>query len=123
MSYRRPLTTGTGTPVLAVALIGMAMVGIAGCEPVTGVGIGVSSLSATKKLPTDHLISSMTGRDCSVVSYEKTGEYCPPPPREIDRSDTYCFKTLGGVECHDRPDPYRNRNQSLASPLPKPVTP
>jgi hypothetical protein len=104
-------------------LLLLTALALGGCDPISGTAVGVSSLSATKKLPPDHAISAITGRDCSVVSFEQTGEYCPPPAKEIDRSDTHCFRTLGGVDCYNRPDPYHNRNQPLASPPPRPVTP
>jgi hypothetical protein len=75
-------------------------------------------LPQTKKLATDHLLSSYTGRDCSIIHYEKEGEYCVPYPKEIDRSKLVCVKTLGGVECHQRPDPYLGQVQALGSPPP-----
>ncbi len=74
------------------------------------------TLPQTKKLPTDHLVSWATGRDCSVIHYEQDGQYCMDTPKEVDRQRLYCFKTLGAVECHQRPDPYYNGERVLASP-------
>jgi len=73
------------------------------------------SYNVTKKMPWDHLASALTGRDCSMVSLEQSGYYCPPTI-EVERPDMYCYKTLAGVDCHAIPDPYRNGNRPLASP-------
>jgi len=86
-----------------------------------GLALGTTllTLPATKKLPTDHVMSWVTGRDCSIIHYEKDGDFCPPNPKEIDRSDLVCVKTLGAVECHPRNDRYATNDRALASPPPK----
>ena len=101
----------------------LTMVIITGCNPLVdlaAVPATIGVLGATKKLPSDHMLSSMTGRDCSVIHFEKTGDYCPPYPQEIDRSKITCIKTLGDVECHQQPDRYAHGEHSLASPPPMP---
>jgi len=92
---------------------------LAGCDPVLATAAGMTTLPATKKLPPDHLASWATGRDCSIIHFEKDGEYCREPEKAIDRSDTVCVRTLGAVECHPRADPYAVGNRPLASPPPK----
>ncbi|MBI1206812.1 MAG: hypothetical protein GC191_05930 [Azospirillum sp.] len=84
-----------------------------------GGGIATSTLvfGATKKLPPDFIASWVTGRDCSIVSFDQTGHYCPPNI-VVDRSSLYCYRTLAGVDCHQTPDPYQNGNTALASPPP-----
>ena len=72
-------------------------------------------------MPYDHLATWATGRDCSVLHYEQEGTYCKDAPTEIDRRSLYCFKTIGSVECHQRPDPYYSGEQTLASPPPRPI--
>lgn len=102
-------------------LLPLCAVTLAACDPVTMAAVGsAGSLTATKKLPPDHIASWVMGRDCSVISLEATGDYCPDK-REIDRSRLYCYKTLGDVDCHERPDLYRNSDRPLASPPPHPV--
>jgi len=76
-----------------------------------------ASLNATKKTFSDHIVSGVTGRDCSAVTYEQTGHYCPKPV-VVDRSNVYCYRTLADVNCHYLPDPYRNGQTALASPPP-----
>ena len=103
---------------------GVVLLLVAGCAPMLGLVVATPTVSAmgtlpqTKKLPADHVLSSMTGRDCSAIHYEKTGEYCPAYSREIDRSQITCFKTLGDVECRQQPDRYSNGERILASPPP-----
>ncbi|MEI6557512.1 MAG: hypothetical protein WCO00_03825 [Rhodospirillaceae bacterium] len=116
-----------------VRLMTMAAVAllVAGCatEPVAKIlvpielGAAMATLPQTKKTPTDHLMSWATGRDCSIIHYEQGGAFCEDSPKEIDRRSLYCFKTLGGVECHQRPDPYYGGERILASPPPRPLDP
>jgi hypothetical protein len=104
---------------LAIAVAGPVMA-LAGCTSPLGLaaaGADVVTLNATKKTIGDHVVSAATGRDCSIISFEQTGDYCPDKV-EIDRSRVYCYRTLADVECHHIPDPYRNGNTALASPPP-----
>lgn len=93
-----------------------------GCTPtsmVTGAGAAVDlvSLTSTRKTVVDHVVSGLTGKDCSSVSFSQTGDYCPEKV-VVDRSNLYCYRTLADVECHHIPDPYRNGDRALASPPP-----
>ncbi|WP_255542573.1 hypothetical protein [Azospirillum sp. INR13] len=104
---------------LAIAVAG-PVVALAGCTSPLGLavaGADVVTLNATKKTIGDHLVSAATGRDCSIISFEQSGDYCPDKV-EVDRSRVYCYRTLADVECHHIPDPYRNGNTALASPPP-----
>lgn len=104
---------------LAIAAAGPVMA-LAGCTSPLGLaaaGADVVTLNATKKTIGDHLVSAATGRDCSIISFEQTGDYCPDKV-VIDRSRIYCYRTLADVDCHHIPDPYRNGNTALASPPP-----
>ena len=76
-----------------------------------------ASLNASKKTLGDHVASGILGRDCSSVTYEQTGSYCPEQVT-IDRSNVYCYRTLADVNCHYLPDPYKNGHTALASPPP-----
>ncbi len=116
-----------GRWVMAVVMA-VAVTGCSANPPVAtmlpwNVGTSMLTLPQTKKTPADHVMSAVTGRDCSVLHYEQDGSYCQDAPKEIDRRSLYCFKTLGGVECHQRPDPYYGNERTLASPPPRPVEP
>ena len=110
-------------------MAGLVMLLMAGCQelppaqspsmlPLTLVGT-MATLPQTKKLPSDHLASWVTGKDCSVLHYEKDGIFCQDPPRQVDHRSLYCTKTIGAVECHERPNPYYAGEQVLASPPPR----
>lgn len=106
-----------GWLVLSLAIPASAL---AGCTSPLGLavaGADVVTLNSTKKTIGDHIVSAATGRDCSILSFEKDGDYCPDKV-EVDRSRLYCYRTLADVECHHIPDPYRNGNTALASPPP-----
>ncbi|HYD31532.1 MAG TPA: hypothetical protein VEB64_11840 [Azospirillaceae bacterium] len=108
---------GTGKR-LAAATLALMVAGCGGPEVVaaTGTMMTLASLNLTKKLVADHAVSAATGRDCSLISLEKTGDYCPPPPKPIDRSKVYCYRTIADVDCHTIPDPYRNGARPVADP-------
>ena len=114
---------------LVMAVLVMLMV--AGCDPKAPVsallpldaGVSMLTLPQTKKTPGDHLMSAATGRDCSIIHYEQDGAFCQDPPKVIDRRNLYCIKTLGGVECHERANPYYGGERTLGSPPPRPIEP
>ena len=110
-----------------IAVLSLAGGLLAGCwtpsVPMSTLTVATSaadfaSLNATKKTLGDHVVSGIVGRDCSAVSYEQTGSYCPEQV-VIDRSNVYCYRTLADVNCHYLPDPYRNGQTALASPPPE----
>jgi hypothetical protein len=111
---------------LRVAGLALGLTVLTGCEAMMAAAVpipvaaGMTTLPQTKKLPVDHALSAATGRDCSILSYEKTGNYCPPYPQEVDRSRLTCIRTLGDVECHQQPDLYANGERTLGSPPPPP---
>ncbi|PWC33789.1 hypothetical protein [Azospirillum sp. TSO35-2] len=102
---------------LAVSLGALALGGCTSPLGLAAAGADVVTLNATRKTIGDHVVSSATGRDCSIISFTETGDYCPDKV-VVDRSKVYCFRTLADVECHHIPDPYRNGTASLASPPP-----
>ena len=111
MEFRR------GRLVLSLAISAWALAGCTSPLGLAAAGADVVTLNATKKTIGDHIVSAATGRDCSILSFEKDGDYCPDKV-EVDRSRLYCYRTLADVECHHIPDPDRNGNTALASPPP-----
>ena len=87
-----------------------ALIGLTACGELTGlamVGAGVISLSATKKLPTDHLVSWISGKDCSVVTMAENGSYCrdeADATQMVAAAPLYCYRTLGEITCYTTPD-------------------
>ncbi|WP_448187945.1 hypothetical protein [Azospirillum sp. sgz301742] len=112
------------SPLRRIAVLTLAGSLLAGCwtTPMGAVGLATgvgdfASLNANKKTLGDHVATGIVGRDCSVVSYEQTGSYCPEQV-VVDRSNIYCYRTLADVNCHYLPDPYKNGQTALASPPP-----
>ena len=108
----------------AMVLVLAAAPALSACWPL-GVAVTATefgSLNTTKKTLGDHVVSGVTGRNCSVISLEETGQYCPEEV-VVDRSNVYCYRTLADVNCHYIPDPYKNGHTALASPPPvrKPI--
>ena len=87
-----------------------ALIGLTACGELTGlavVGAGVVSLSATKKLPLDHVASWVSGKDCSVVVQAETGRYCrdeADATQMVAAAPLYCYRTLGEITCYAAPD-------------------
>jgi len=96
-----PLLAGCAAPLIGAA----------------GAAVEAESFTSTKKTLIDHAVSSARGEECSIVQLEREGYYCKENI-VVDRSNLYCTKTLGDVECHNLPDPYRNGDTALASPPP-----
>lgn len=68
---------------------------------------GVSAVLTGKPL-SDRLISIASGKNCSTVRRTTGRTYCVedeinPAPR------VWCYKSIGRVNCYDRPDPSRRR--------------
>lgn len=107
----------TRLPLLMVALLGLAACSPAGTAALAGAGL--VSLIYTDKTLTDHAMSRAFKEDCSVLHLEDNKPYCQKPPSEEGQTDQmaalaaslYCYRTLGGVSCYDRPD-YTASNQT-----------
>ena len=63
---------------------------------------GISVIN-TKKTVEDHVISWVSGQDCSLVRASKGGDYCvndTPVPTEPRAA--YCYKSIAAVTCYER---------------------
>jgi hypothetical protein len=75
------------------------------------------SLINTRKTLSDHLISWVTGKDCSTPRASREGVYCtdrpgaPPPPQQV-----YCYSTLARPSCYSQP--YNEGNDHLIGFVP-----
>lgn len=103
-----------------ISIVFVALLSLSGCTFfTTGPGMVVASLttlSTTKKTPTDHVVSWLTGEECSAVKMSQGQDYCQPKAGVLDRealasldggegSGPFCYRTLGEVTCYSRPDP------------------
>ena len=116
----RPMTMPSALRRLLLPLIGLALLaGLSGCTaialaPAAAVYAAVEgvSLNQTDKLMSDHVVSAVTGQDCSFLKYKDTGNYCRSAAEiaaseAIARRDLsdYCYRRRGMVTCYDTPDP------------------
>ncbi len=99
--------------------LGMLLIALlpGGCLP-------ASTFVSPGMIALDETVSRKFEKDCSMwnlVGDDAT--YCRERLVPNTRPVVYCFKTLGGVECHNKPDPYDvasanrfNPQQPLAAP-------
>ena len=62
----------------------------------------------------DLMMRQGAGYDCTTADGAVGGFFCSGPPENDAALSRYCYKTLGGVNCFDRPDPDRS-SQPLGS--------
>lgn len=96
--------------LMLIALLGLALQGCAAAA-VTFAGANVVSLMQSDKTAVDHTVSLIAEKDCSVLHAAEKEDYCQPIPvtGPADQvaalaGQVYCYRTLGGVQCYDRPD-------------------
>ena len=99
-------------PALAFLALGLMAGGCAIAPPLAvAAAIQGVSLNQTGKLASDHVISLISGEDCSILRYSKTGKYCMTAA-EIAQEDARlhkpyegnCYRRRGGVVCDDAID-------------------
>jgi hypothetical protein len=111
--FRRFLTPPllvSGGLALSLSLGGCQTLGFLPAVAIAGTVEGVS-LNQTGKTASDHLVSAITGEDCSVLRYTKNGKYCLTDA-EIAAAEARlhrpyegtCYKVRGNVACYDQAD-------------------
>jgi len=65
---------------------------------------GISVIN-TQKTVEDHVISMLTGMDCSTIRATKGDHYClePPEATPVYIRTTYCYKSIAKVSCYTQP--------------------
>lgn len=95
-----------------VAVLLLSLLGLTGCDPMSATFVAanmVTVIHGDKTLP-DYVFSSQTKKNCSLLHAARNEEYCQDdPPSDTaalaDLADNrYCYRTLGGIDCYDRPD-------------------
>ena len=104
--------------LLALPLLLLAGLSMAGCQalgvlPPAAIAATVEgvSLNQTGKTASDHVVSAITGEDCSVLRYTKNGKYClteaelAAEQARLHRPyEGTCYKVRGNVSCYDQAD-------------------
>ncbi len=77
----------------------------------------IATFVQTDKTMTDHVVSYVSGEDCSILHTQDGGEYCRDENGAVrDASvtqQTYCYRTLGGVDCYLQEDPKASSSQII----------
>ena len=64
----------------------------------------------TDKTMEDHVVSLVSGKNCSLIRTEKDQTYCEEDEPVI-KQNIFCYRTLATVTCYDRPDPNPGRRR------------
>ena len=112
----RARTTVRRLPALVLLLLsGLALAGCqaVGVLPPAAIAATIEgvSLNQSGKTMSDHLVSAITGDDCSVLRYTKKGKYCLTAA-EIAAEEARlhrpyegtCYKVRGNVACYEQSD-------------------
>ncbi len=90
-----------------------ALLGLTACGADIGLVLLATSTASfihTDKTVVDHAVGFSTDRDCSILYMANDENYCKPtvpiePSQVAYMSQAlYCYRTLGGATCYDRPD-------------------
>ena len=108
----------TARRLLASAALLLSSLALAGCQaigvlPPAAIAATIEgvSLNQSGKTMSDHVVSAITGDDCSVLRYTKKGKYCLTEA-EIAAEEARlhrpyegtCYKVRGNVACYDQSD-------------------
>jgi hypothetical protein len=131
MRARTPFRRLFALPLLLAGGLALGLP-LAGCEtigvlPAAGIAAAVEgvSLNASGKTVSDHLVSAITGDDCSVLRYTKNGKYCLSAA-EIAAEEARlhrpyegtCYKVRGNVACYDQFDPTHTSETTVYNYVP-----
>ncbi len=96
-----------------VFVICASLLGLSACGGDVGLAMlaaSTATLIHTDKTVMDHAVGLSIDRDCSILYLAQDQDYCKPqvpiePGQVAYMSQAlYCYRTLGGVSCYDRPD-------------------
>lgn len=97
---------------LIIALLtGFGGLSLQGCTEVGLAGEGLS-LIGTKKTVGDHLVSIVSGKDCSSLRSAKGLHYCVED-EPVPEPTVHCYRTLGNISCYEKRDPYQTGEKEV----------
>ncbi len=100
-SFSRTLLLVSSIVLVPTALTGCGIVAVEG-----------ASVVMSDKAVSDHIVSWVSGKNCSVVRTEKGLTYCVEDELKITPK-VFCYKTLGSVSCYNQPDPRRSPDELM----------
>ncbi|MBF0094077.1 MAG: hypothetical protein HQL33_06390 [Alphaproteobacteria bacterium] len=76
-----------------------------GISPGLLIGGDIVSLANTRKTMADHVMSMVSGKDCSTLRAQDGDDYCIEHVKWLPRETpmVYCYRSLGTPTCYDRP--------------------
>ncbi|WP_421877563.1 hypothetical protein [Pacificispira sp.] len=82
--------------------------------PATAIMASGAVIIAEDKTPTDLIASAVTGLDCDTIRKSRDkGPLCRPEKEEVIEAPLYCYRTLGTVNCFERPNPYGYQQRTI----------
>jgi hypothetical protein len=64
----------------------------------------------------DEQMSELAGTKCSATNLSVGEDYCQAPKLEYIQVPVYCYKTMGGVDCYRKPNPYHAESAERVRP-------
>ncbi len=95
-------------PLLTAACLASLAGPLGGCVAAAALGgAEAASVAVFGRDIVDIGVSTVSGRDCSIVRLDRQQDYCAPR-EHLPRTEPYCSKTLGDVQCWSDPESFVN---------------
>lgn len=107
------LVVGLAT-LSSCALYGAAPSAVAPLAAIEGL-----TVIGTDKTIGDHIASYQRGKNCSTIRLQTGRTYCEED-EQVGLEEVYCYRTLGKINCYDKPMPYGERVGHAPAVPPKP---
>ena len=105
-----------GKSMAGIALSALLLSGCTMTEAMLA-SASIATFVQTDKTMTDHVVSYVSGDDCSILHTQDGGEYCRDTtegPKDASvAQQTYCYRTLGGIDCYMQEDPKASSSQVI----------
>jgi hypothetical protein len=108
--------------IITTLLLLAIAVGASSCVPATIAATGIVAVGTVDTV--DAVLSRKLDQDCAVINLLE-GPYCRSRTLPNPQAPVYCYRTLGGVDCHAQADPYAVERERVTAPraLAMPVQP
>ncbi|MDW3207137.1 MAG: hypothetical protein R8L07_16480 [Alphaproteobacteria bacterium] len=101
-------------PIIGLTALLSACGGSELVTPATALLATGAVIIAEDKTPTDLIASAVTGMDCDTIRKSRDkGPLCRPEKEEVIEAPLYCYRTLGTVNCFERPNPYGYQQRTI----------
>ena len=105
----------------ALLCLPLAVASCDGPSQALAVGAVAGSVAIFHRTPIDMAYSAWTGKDCSMVNWDRGQPYCKRP-EPLPQTPPYCTRSLGVVDCWTDPAAMRNLAPQVADG-PRTLTP